>query len=163
MSFRTSKEELVELLSAAGTIVDVHIPTDRESGRPRGFAFVRFSTDEEAAEAIKRFNGYEFAGRKLNINEAEDRPRRVDGPGGPRRDGPPFERSGDRPPDAGRPRPYAPYAAAAAPPPPEPPAAPQDEFAFRPRHNPDGDDDGFGKSARGKGSRRGLRARKRSL
>ena len=160
MSFRTTKEELTELLSAVGTIVDVHIPTDRESGRPRGFAFVRFSTDDEAAEAIKRFNGFEFAGRRLNVNEAEDRPRRTDGPG-PRRDGPPRESGGrsERGPDDGRARTFTPPSA----PPPDPTAMPQDDFEFRPRHTDGEDDDSGGRGFRGKGSRRGLRARKRSL
>jgi cold-inducible RNA-binding protein len=157
MSFKTTKEELTELLSQVGTIVDVHIPTDRESGRPRGFAFVRFSTDDEAAEAIKRFNGFEFAGRRLNINQAEDRPRRPDGAPPPRREGgPPREMGRDRPMDDGRPRSFAP-----APPPPEAPDPVRDDFEFQ-RRSADDEDEG-GRSPRGKGSRRGLRARKRSL
>ncbi len=152
MNFRTTKEELTELLSAAGTIVDVHIPTDRESGRPRGFAFVKFSSDAEAAEAIRLFNGHELAGRKLNINEAEDRPRQGGGGPPPRRDDRPPPRRDDRPP----PRPMEP-------PPPEPDFnsgrldAPPDFEAG------DGDFGGGGRGHRGKGSRRGLRARKRSL
>jgi heterogeneous nuclear ribonucleoprotein A1/A3 len=48
---------------------------DRETGRPRGFAFVTFSTDEEAAAAIEKFNGYEMGGRALRVNAAEERPR----------------------------------------------------------------------------------------
>jgi cold-inducible RNA-binding protein len=159
MSFKTTKEELTELLSQVGTIVDVHIPTDRESGRPRGFAFVRFSTDDEAAEAIKRFNGFEFAGRRLNINQAEDRPRRTDGAGPPprREGGPPRDAGGgrDRPMDDARPpRSFA------APPPPEPPDPVRDDFEYR--RSPDEEDDSGGRP-RPKGSRRGLRARKRSL
>ena len=159
MSFKTTKEELTELLSAVGTIVDVHIPTDRESGRPRGFAFVRFSTDDEAAEAIRRFNGFEFAGRRLNVNAAEDRPRRPDGAPS-HHDGPPPGPTsrGDRGPGDGRPRAFA----DAAPPPPELPNPAQVDFEFK-RRSPDGEEDDFGRSPRGKGSRRGLRARKRSL
>jgi cold-inducible RNA-binding protein len=159
MSFKTTKEELQALLSEAGTIVDVHIPTDRESGRPRGFAFVRFSTDDEAAEAIRRFNGFDFGGRRLNVNEAEDRPRRTDGAPGPRPGGPPRDRvERDRPSGPGPSRAFA----EAPPPPPDPAAVPQNDSEFRRRHTDDDDDSG-GRSARGKGSRRGLRARKRSL
>lgn len=69
------------MLSAAGDIVDVYLPADRATGRPRGFAFVEFSSEAEAAEAIRMFNEHEMAGRKLNINEADDR-RRGDGPRG---------------------------------------------------------------------------------
>lgn len=61
--------------------MDLHLPTDRESGRPRGFAFVGFATEEEAAEAIRRFNQVEMRGRKLNLNPADDRPRRAPGSG----------------------------------------------------------------------------------
>jgi RNA recognition motif-containing protein len=60
--------------------VDVYIPTDRNTGRPRGFAFVEFASETEAAEAIERFNGQELGGRKLNVNAAEDRPQRSQGP-----------------------------------------------------------------------------------
>lgn len=71
------------LLGAAGRIVDLHLPADRETGRPRGFAFVEFSTEDEAAEAIRRFNQREVRGRKLNINAADDRPRGTGASGGP--------------------------------------------------------------------------------
>lgn len=162
MSFKTTKEELSELLSAAGSIVDVHIPTDRETGRPRGFAFVRFSKEEEALEAIRRFNGFEFGGRRLNVNQAEDRPRGGGGGSGPpRRDGPPRERleRGGRGPEEGRSRAFADLPA----PPPDPLSIPQDDFDYRRHSDMSDDDDSGGRSFRGKGSRRGLRARKRSL
>jgi len=48
------------------------MPTDRATGRPRGFAFVQFSDDETAAQAISRFEGFELAGRALRVNEATD-------------------------------------------------------------------------------------------
>jgi cold-inducible RNA-binding protein len=60
--------------------VDVHLPADRETGRPRGFAFVGFSTEAQAAEAIRRFNQVEMRGRKLTLSAADDRPPRGDGP-----------------------------------------------------------------------------------
>ena len=75
LNFRTTKEEVEALFSQSGTISDVYFPMDRETGRPRGFAFVTFSTDEEAAAAIEKFNGFEMSGRALRVNAAEERPR----------------------------------------------------------------------------------------
>ena len=57
-------------------MVSVSVPTDRESGRPRGFAFVELSTDEQAAAAIEKLNGHELGGRALRVNEASERPTR---------------------------------------------------------------------------------------
>jgi len=82
LDFRTTREEVEALFSQAGKIDDVFLPMDRETGRPRGFAFVTFSTDEEAAAAIQRFNGHELSGRALRVNPAEERPRREGGGGG---------------------------------------------------------------------------------
>ncbi|MGV8041015.1 MAG: RNA recognition motif domain-containing protein [Thermoanaerobaculaceae bacterium] len=93
LSFRTTREELNVLVSAAGTVVDLYMPTDRATGKPRGFAFVEFASEAEAAEAIRQLNGKEVGGRALKVNLAEDRPRE--------RSGPPRERP------AG-PRPFAP-------------------------------------------------------
>jgi len=74
---------LSEAFAAAGQVVSVHIGTDRETGRSRGFAFVEFSTDEAAQNAIATFNEFELDGRKLRVNAAEDRPpRRAAAPGG---------------------------------------------------------------------------------
>ncbi len=75
INFETTKEELVQLLSEIGPVTDAYLPTDRATGKPRGFAFVEFSTPEEAAEAIEKFNNYELSGRRLRVNPAEDRPR----------------------------------------------------------------------------------------
>lgn len=87
LPFRASKEEIEQLFSQAGTLRDVFLPTDRETGRPRGFAFVEFESDEAAAQAIEKFNGYELGGRALRVNAAEDRPRRPGGGGGGGRPG----------------------------------------------------------------------------
>jgi RNA recognition motif-containing protein len=57
-----------------GEVVSVTVPTDRDSGRPRGFAFVELSTAEQAAAATEKLNGYELGGRALRVNEATDRP-----------------------------------------------------------------------------------------
>jgi RNA recognition motif-containing protein len=61
--------------------VQVTVPTDRMTGRPRGFAFVEFDTEEAATAAIQRFDGYELDGRRLRVNEASE-DRRGSGPGG---------------------------------------------------------------------------------
>ncbi|MGN6183121.1 MAG: RNA recognition motif domain-containing protein [Thermoanaerobaculia bacterium] len=75
LNFSTTKTEVQDLFSQVGAIRDVFLPMDRESGRPRGFAFVEFASDEDAAKAIEKFNGYELSGRALRVNAAEDRPR----------------------------------------------------------------------------------------
>jgi RNA recognition motif-containing protein len=80
LSFRTTKEELTQLLSAAGTVVDVYMPADRATGKPRGFAFVEFGSEAEAAEAIRQFNGRDVGGRTLKLNPADERPQRRPGP-----------------------------------------------------------------------------------
>ena len=59
------------------------VPTDRETGRPRGFAFVEFENDESAHKSIELMNGKDLKGRPLRVNEAESRPPRAPG-GGPR-------------------------------------------------------------------------------
>src|SRR5450759_3063054 len=81
LDFNTTKDEVQSLFSQIGEIKDVFLPMDRESGRPRGFAFVEFASDEDAAKAIEKFNGHELVGRALRVNAAEDRPR-TGGPGG---------------------------------------------------------------------------------
>lgn len=80
LNFETTQDQLTALLAEVGEIKDVYLPADRATGRPRGFAFVEFATEEQAEEAIRRFNDYELDGRKLRVNEAEDRPRRSPGP-----------------------------------------------------------------------------------
>jgi RNA recognition motif-containing protein len=83
MSFDTTREELEELFAQAGEITEVVVPTDRMSGRPRGFAFVSFASDETAAAAIQKFDGHLLGGRNLRVNEASaDRPQRSFGGGG---------------------------------------------------------------------------------
>jgi cold-inducible RNA-binding protein len=89
LSFNTTQDRLREAFVTAGQVVSVHIGTDRETGRSRGFAFVEFSSDEEAQKAISSFNDFELDGRKLRVNAAEDRP--------PRRSGSPASFSAPRP------------------------------------------------------------------
>ena len=142
LPYNTTEHALRAVLEGVGEVVNVAIPVDRATGRPRGFAFVEFANEEHAAQAISKFDGQDFEGRPLRVNMAEDRPPRRPFGAGP-------------PPGGGGPRP---------------------QFA---NSFPDDRDDGGGRSGftggggggrgRGggggnsKGSRRGLRARKRSL
>lgn len=72
LAFDTTSERLLEIFGEVGEVVNRTVPTDRLSGRPRGFAFVEFSTAEQAASATERLNGYELGGRALRVNEAND-------------------------------------------------------------------------------------------
>jgi RNA recognition motif-containing protein len=82
LPFSCSAEELSDLLSEVGPVSDVHLVTDRETGRPRGFAFVTFESADAAREAIEKFDGQDFGGRPLRINEARPREDRGGGGGG---------------------------------------------------------------------------------
>src|SRR5215475_11608270 len=73
LSFRTTSDELREAFSTVGTVESASVIEDRETGRSRGFAFVEMSTPEEAAAAIEQFNGKDFGGRNLTVNEAKPR------------------------------------------------------------------------------------------
>ena len=81
LDYNTRREEVQSLFAQVGEIRDVFLPTDRETGRPRGFAFVEFVNDEDAPKAIEKFNGYQLGGRALRVNAAEDRPRTAGGGG----------------------------------------------------------------------------------
>lgn len=82
LSYDANDGEIRELFEAHGTVSDVFIVKDRESGRPRGFAFVSMGTPEEMNAAIEGLNGAEFMGRNLTINEARPREERPQGGGG---------------------------------------------------------------------------------
>jgi cold-inducible RNA-binding protein len=73
VSYETSQKELEELFATAGSVVEVFMPADRDTGRPRGFAFVEFSDEAGVAEAIEKFNDYAIGGRNLRVNVAEER------------------------------------------------------------------------------------------
>ncbi|MDA1002978.1 MAG: RNA-binding protein [Chloroflexi bacterium] len=78
LPFQSTEAEIEQLFSAYGEVVSVALPTDRETGRPRGFGFVEMS-NEDATKAIAALNGKDFGGRSLNVNEA--RPREAGGGG----------------------------------------------------------------------------------
>ena len=84
LPFSTTRDELNELFGEFGDVTDVHIPEDRESGRPRGFAFVTMDTKDAMVSAIKDLDGAEFGGRNLRVNEAKPREDRGGGRGGNR-------------------------------------------------------------------------------
>jgi RNA recognition motif-containing protein len=98
LSYDATEAELREHFAAIGQPSQVVLPIDRETGRPRGFAFVEFADRAMAEDAIRRLNGQAFKGRPLAVSEA--RPREERGPSGPR----PPDSFGPRPPrtlDAG--------------------------------------------------------------
>jgi len=82
MRFQTTESELRSIFEPYGEITSINVITDRDTGRPRGFAFVELGNDGEAAKAITELNGKELDGRALNVNEAKPKPERS----GPRRD-----------------------------------------------------------------------------
>jgi RNA recognition motif-containing protein len=121
LDFAVTRDELHALFSEMGEVVSVTVPTERDSGRPRGFAFVEMSTGEQAAAAREKLDGFALNGRPMRVNEATEKPSGFGArPGGFDRGPGGFDRS------------------------------PGPSFARGPRSRP-------------KGSRRNLRARKRSL
>ena len=80
LSFSITNDDLQDFFSQAGTVESAKIIEDRDTGRSRGFGFVEMSSSEEAMAAIEQFNGQDFEGRNLVINEA--RPREESGGGG---------------------------------------------------------------------------------
>ena len=80
LSYDVTQEDLTEVFAEYGTVKRVHLPTDRETGRMRGFAFVEMDSETEEASAISELDGAEWMGRELKVNQA--RPREKRGPGG---------------------------------------------------------------------------------
>src|SRR5438045_3715112 len=82
LSFGTTEQDIRSLFEAHGSVDRVNIVTDRDTGQPRGFAFVEMTNDAEGERAIEAINGKEVGGRALNVNEA--RPKGEGGGGGGR-------------------------------------------------------------------------------
>jgi RNA recognition motif-containing protein len=82
LNFKTSGEDLQELFGQVGTVESASVVMDRDTGRSRGFGFVEMSSAEEGQKAIEQFNGKEFNGRNLSVNEARPREDRGGGGGG---------------------------------------------------------------------------------
>src|SRR5262245_41729982 len=84
LPYSATQAQIQELFSQAGEITEINLITDRYTGQPKGFAFVEMASESDATEAIKRFNGYSFDNRTLNVSEARPREERSGGSGGNR-------------------------------------------------------------------------------
>jgi len=87
LTFDATEDQVRSLFEAYGPVEKVSIITDRDTGQPRGFAFVEMADDEAAGKAMEALNGTNLGGRNLTVNEARpkaDRPRREGGGGGGR-------------------------------------------------------------------------------
>jgi RNA recognition motif-containing protein len=74
MNYATTEDSLRELFSQFGGVDSVAVIVDRATGRAKGFAFVEMENDEAAQAAIQKLDGQEFEGRKLRVNEAQEKP-----------------------------------------------------------------------------------------
>ena len=82
LPFTTTEDELRDVFERHGGVDSVAVITDRETGRPRGFAFVEMSEQSAAEDAIRALDGSELGGRSLRVNEAQDKGRGGGGGGG---------------------------------------------------------------------------------
>jgi len=73
LPYNVSEDEVRTMFGEFGEVQGVIIPTDRETGKPRGFAFVEMAQDEDAERAIAAVNGRQIGGRAINVNEARPR------------------------------------------------------------------------------------------
>jgi RNA recognition motif-containing protein len=101
LSYDVTADDLTNVFADYGTVKRVNLPTDRETGRPRGFGFVEMSTDAEEQAAIDALDGAEWMGRDLKVNKAKPR---EDRPGGGSRGGGPSRGGGGYGGGKGRPR-----------------------------------------------------------
>ena len=74
LNFQTTQDELYAAFAQYGAVERVNIVTDRDTGQPRGFAFVEMTDKREAETAINQLNGAELNGRAMNVNEARPKP-----------------------------------------------------------------------------------------
>ena len=82
LPFSATESEVRDIFAQHGTVESVALPTDRETGRPRGFGFVE-KPQADAQRAMQALNGHNMGGRPLRVNEAQDRPRTGGGGGRP--------------------------------------------------------------------------------
>src|SRR3954470_6969146 len=82
LPYSVTDQVLVDSFSQVGTVTSAKVITDRDTGRSKGFGFVEMSSDEEAANAITQFNGADYEGRSLTVNEARPMAPRDGGAGG---------------------------------------------------------------------------------
>ena len=81
LSFDATEQDLRDLFGSYGEVTELFMPTDRDSGRPRGFAFVTMDSTDSMGSAIEAVNGQEFQGRALVVNEAKPQENRGGGGG----------------------------------------------------------------------------------
>ncbi len=77
LSFNTTEAALRDAFGHFGTVTDVYVASDRDTGRPRGFAFVTFGTEEESKLATEKLNGSDLDGRQITVNEARPKEART--------------------------------------------------------------------------------------
>ncbi len=82
LSYEVTPEDLTAVFAEYGSVQRVHLPTDRETGRPRGFAFVEMKSESEEAAAIEALDGAEWMGRDMKVNKAKPRENRSSFGGG---------------------------------------------------------------------------------
>ena len=82
LSFRVTSEDLQEHFAAAGSVESANVVFDRETGRSRGFGFVEMASEDDANNAIAQFNGQDYDGRNMVVNEARPREDSRGGGGG---------------------------------------------------------------------------------
>ncbi|MGK7951205.1 MAG: RNA recognition motif domain-containing protein [Xenococcaceae cyanobacterium] len=82
LSYEINQEDLNEVFTEYGTVKRVHIPSDRETGRPRGFAFVEMESEANEDKAIQALDGAEWMDRQLKVNKARPRENRSSFGGG---------------------------------------------------------------------------------
>ncbi|MDY6783647.1 MAG: RNA-binding protein [Cyanobacteriota bacterium] len=87
LAYSVTQEDLSSIFADYGTVKRVYLPTDRESGRPRGFGFVEMSSDAEEEAAIAELDGAEWMSRVLKVNKARPRTEKTGGNGGRRNGG----------------------------------------------------------------------------
>jgi cold-inducible RNA-binding protein len=85
LSYNTDVEEIRELFVQAGEVVSINVIKDKFTNQSRGFGFVEMATEQQAAEAISKFNGKELDGRKLTVNESRPQEKKNFGGGGGKR------------------------------------------------------------------------------
>ena len=78
LPFSATEEELRELFSQAGGVLSLILPTDRLTGRPRGFAFIEMESTADAEKAVQQFNGYALDNRTIRVEMAKEREERGD-------------------------------------------------------------------------------------
>lgn len=82
LPFSATDANLIEIFGQAGKVESARVITDRDSGRSKGFGFVEMSSDQEASDAITKFNGADYQGRPMTVSEARPQAPREGGGGG---------------------------------------------------------------------------------